>query len=275
MSRATVVLARKEFRDALRNRWFLLDAGAFVVLALGVSFLGLAGGDISGIAGFGRTSAALMNLVLLIVPLMGLSVGALSLSSERERGTLATLLSHPVTRGELLAGKWLGLAGALAVAVAVGFGLPGLIVAGAASAERAGAYLALAGLAFLLALAGLAIGMVVSATARTTAVAVGVAVVLWLVLVFAGDLGLLGAGLAMHLGDAQLLALALANPLTAFRVAAILASGASPETLGPAGVLLEHELGAWDVPLLVALLALWATVPLAFCYRILTRTDLM
>ncbi|MEK7873458.1 MAG: hypothetical protein AAB502_06340, partial [Chloroflexota bacterium] len=63
-----VVLARKEFRDALRNRWFLFYAAVFTILALGLSYLALSGAGMGGLAGFGRTSASLINLVLLIVP---------------------------------------------------------------------------------------------------------------------------------------------------------------------------------------------------------------
>ena len=80
-------LLQKELRDSLRNRWFVLYTVAFTVLALGLSFLALSGAGVVGFAGFGRTAASLINLVLLIVPLMALTVGAQSLAAERERGT--------------------------------------------------------------------------------------------------------------------------------------------------------------------------------------------
>lgn len=275
MSATTVrIIAGKELRDALHNRWFLLDAGAFVVLALAMSYLGMAGADLRGVAGFGRTAAALTSVVLLIVPLMGLSVGALSLSGERERGTLTTLLVQPLSRLELFVGKWCGLAAAMAIAVGVGFGFSGLMIATLGAGDGVAAYLALAGLAFLLALAGLAIGMLISATSQRTAVAIGTAIGAWLTLVFVGDLGILGAGLAMHLGDGQLLALSLINPLTDFRVAAILVAGASPEVLGPSGLVLKHTFGALDVAALVGVLTLWCVAPLAISYRLLRGRDL-
>ena len=69
-------LAQKELRDALRNRWFLLYTVAFAVLALAFSYLALAGAGMVGFAGFGRTAASLINLVLLIMPLMALTIGA-------------------------------------------------------------------------------------------------------------------------------------------------------------------------------------------------------
>lgn len=271
--RTVAVIAAKEMRDALHNRWFLLDAGAFLLLALGLSWLGMAADGIDGMAGFGRTSAALVDLVLLIVPLMGLSVGALSMAAERERGTLATLLSQPLTRLELLAGKWCGLAGSLASAVLLGFGVPGVVMALRGSTQDGGGYLGLAGLSLLVGLSALGLGMLVSCAARSTAVATGLSIGIWLVLVFFGDLGLLGAGLAMNLDSGQLLTIALVNPLTDFRVAAITTAGASRDTFGPAGLLLFDRLGGWTVPALAAAMALWGGLPLAVAYRLLGRKD--
>ena len=63
------VIAREEIRDSLRNRWFLLYAAAFAFLALAVSWISLAGSGGYGFAGYGKTAAGLVNLVLLVVPL--------------------------------------------------------------------------------------------------------------------------------------------------------------------------------------------------------------
>ena len=124
-ARVIAIVARKEVRDALRNRWFLLYAAAFAVLALALSRLSLGDTSAAGFAGFGRTAASLVNLVLLVVPLMGLTLGAASLAGERERGTLPMLLAQPVTRREVLLGKYAGLAQAQGAALALGFGLAG------------------------------------------------------------------------------------------------------------------------------------------------------
>ena len=102
------ILTQKELRDARRNRWFLLYAIAFAGLSLALAWLALSGAGNYGLAGFGRTSASLINLVLLIVPLMGLTLGALSLAGEREKGTLLYLLAQPINQLELLLGKFTG-----------------------------------------------------------------------------------------------------------------------------------------------------------------------
>ena len=79
-------IARRELRDAVRSRWFILYTIAFAGLGLAVSFVSAASTGGTGLAGFGRTTAGLINLVLLVVPLMALTAGAGSIASDRERG---------------------------------------------------------------------------------------------------------------------------------------------------------------------------------------------
>ena len=98
------LIIRKEILDARRNRWFILYTIIFAGLSLGLSWIGLSGIGNYGLSGFGRTSASLINLVLLIVPMMGLTLGASSLAGERERGTLIYILAQPVSRIEVLLG---------------------------------------------------------------------------------------------------------------------------------------------------------------------------
>src|SRR5690554_3896657 len=123
-----IILAQKELRDARRNRWFLLYALAFAGLSLALAWMALSGAGNYGLAGFGRTSASLINLILLIVPLMGLTLGAMGLAGEREQGTLLYMLAQPINQAELLLGKFLGLALALIAALGLGFGLTALLI---------------------------------------------------------------------------------------------------------------------------------------------------
>src|SRR5262249_46193178 len=79
--RATHLLFVKELRAAWRNRWFLLYPIAFPVPALGLCWLSAAGVAGTGYASLGRTAGSLVSLVLLVVPLMGLSLGAQSIAA--------------------------------------------------------------------------------------------------------------------------------------------------------------------------------------------------
>lgn len=260
--RVIALIARKEVRDALRSRWFLLYAAAFAGLALALSRLSLGDGSVAGFAGFGRTAASLINLVLLVVPLMGLTLGAGSLAGERERGTLATLLAQPVARREVLVGKYVGLALALGSALALGFGLAGALVAFGGASASAGAYLRLVGFAMLLALATLAIGMLISSATRRVGAATGVALFVWLGLVFFGDLGLMGTALTMRLDVGTLLGLTLLNPLETYKIAAVGAITGTLDALGPAGTYATRTYGDALAPLLAGVLIAWTVVPL-------------
>lgn len=257
------VLARREAREALRNRWFLLYALAFAVVALGLAAVALAGTGSYGFAGFGRTAASLVNLVLFIVPLMGLTVGAAALAGERERGTLEVLLSHPVNRSEVLLGKYLGAAAALCGALALGFGLSGLVLGLQGGMADVGAYAALFAQSVLLAWAMLSVGFLVSAWARKTAVAMAVALFLWLLFVFLSDLALMGSALAFRLRADQLFGLALLNPLQVFKIGAIRQLHASLDLLGPVGLYATRTLGAALPWALAGALAAWLVLPLA------------
>lgn len=270
-----LILTQKEIKDARRNRWFLLYALAFAGLAIALAWLALAGMGNYGLAGFGRTGASLINLILLIVPLMGLTLGALSLASEREKGTLIYLLAQPISKAELLLGKFIGLALALLAALGLGFGLTGLLIAANSGGTDVRAYLTLVGLTFLLAVASLSLGFLISAAVQRSATAVGIALFLWLLLVFFGDLGVMGTAVVLRLSVNELFALALSNPLQIFKIAAIWNIQNNLELLGPAGVYAMRSYGSNLLWLLIALLLVWTIVPLAITQQLFKRRGIL
>ncbi len=268
-------ITQKELRDARRNRWFILYAAAFAGLALALAWLALSGVGTYGLAGFGRTGASLINLVLLIIPLMGLTLGALSLAGERENGTLVYLMTQPLAQGEMLLGKFLGLAIAILVALVLGFGLSGLLIAWQGGVTQAGDYLTLVVLAFVLAMASLSLGFLISAAVARSATAVGVALFVWLLLVFFGDLGLMGTALVLRLEIGQLFSLALLNPLQIFKMASILAIRSNLEVLGPAGIFAMRTYGSRLMPLLITILLAWTILPLSITYLVFRRKGVL
>src|SRR5262249_4353316 len=82
--RAIALVAGREAGQALGSRWFVLASGCFLVLSLGLSMLGLAGAQRSGLAGFDRTTASVLNLALLFVPLVTLTLGGLAIAGALE-----------------------------------------------------------------------------------------------------------------------------------------------------------------------------------------------
>jgi Cu-processing system permease protein len=253
----------KELKDARRSKWFLLLAAVFAGLALALSLLGMSALGAIGGAGFGRTTASLLNLVVVIVPLMGLLMGALSVAGEREHGTLLTLLAQPVLLEEVLLGKFLGLAAALLGTILFGFGLAALVIAQQNGAPQVGGYLVLIGYTALFGLGFLSVGFLISAMARRTASAIGVAIFAWLVSVFLGDLGLIGTSVVLELSPRSLLWLSLANPAQVFKLAVLQGIQRNLESLGPGGLYATEVLGSWLPIVLTVLLILWFIVPFA------------
>lgn len=265
------ILARKEVRDALRNRWFILYAVCFAALSLALASVALAGTGRFGMAGFGRTAASLVNLVLLIVPLMGLTLGAAALSGERERGTLETLLSQPISRGEVLLGKFFGLAAALLGALAAGFGTTAAVLAIQGASANSLQFVSIFALSVVLGWSMLSVGILISSIARRTTLALGTAIFVWLGFVFLGDLGLMGSAITLRMSAAELLTCALLNPLQVFKMFAVSGMHRSLDLLGPAGLYASQTYGTALPALFGAVLTAWIILPLAAAWAVFSR----
>jgi Cu-processing system permease protein len=150
---------------------------------------------------------------------------------------------------------------ALLGALLFGFGFSGLLIALQGGTADLGAYLALIGFAYLLALVCLSLGFLISAFANRVATAIGAALFLWLALVFFGDLGLMGTAIVLKLQADTLLTLALLNPLQIYKIAAIWNIRESLEVLGPAGLYALRTFAGTFVWILVVILVGWITVP--------------
>jgi Cu-processing system permease protein len=257
-----MLIARREFRDALSSKWFLLYTVAFTTLAIGVSFLSLAGSGEHGFAGFGKTAAGLLNLIMLVVPLMALTAGAGTIAGERERGTLLYLLAQPLSRTELLLGKYVGLAIALTCSLCIGFGLSAGLLAWRAGGVGAASFLMLVLFTSILALSMLSLGVLISVQSRRAGVATGVSLFVWLGLVFLSDLGLMAGTVLFKLRVQEVFALAIVNPLQAFKMNVIVNLNATLDVLGPVGMYATQEYGSSLPWLLTGVIALWCVLPL-------------
>jgi ABC-type transport system involved in multi-copper enzyme maturation permease subunit len=264
------IITTREFREALRNKWLAAYAIGFSLLALALSRASLAAAGYSGLGGFGRTTASLINALLLFTPLLGLMVGAAALAGDRERGSLLYLLSQPVSRGEVFWGKVVGAILAASVALALGFGVAALAL-GASGGGDISAFIGLIGFTFLLMLACLGLGFLISSLARKAAAANGAALVLWLGLAFLGDLGIIGAVLKTNPSPGALLTMLVINPLQVFKLGAIYSLQATLDTLGAAGQYATFHFGERLPLLLGGLLCLWAAGTFSGAFALFNR----
>lgn len=255
------VIAAKEIRDALASKWFWMWTAAFAGLAAFMASVALPGSQVAGFGGFGRTAASLVALSQIIVPLMGLTLGAYSIAGQRENGALRFLLSHPISRSEAFAGTYLGLAVSLAATVFGGFGIAGLITVAQGGGANAASFGRIALLSWLLAVSMLGFGMLISTFTRRGNAALGIAIFVWLGFAFLGDLGVMGTAVATRVPMWGLLASAVLNPVEAFRLASLTAFSGSLDVLGPAGRYAVDTFGDHLGWILFAVVTIWAVVP--------------
>jgi len=268
---SVIAFARREFRDAISSRWFILYTVAFTVLAVAVSFMSLAGSGSHGFAGFGKTTAGLLNLIMLVVPLMALVAGAGSIAGERERGTLLYLLAQPISRVELLLGKYIGLAIALCCSMCIGFGLSAGVLAWRVGGVGINAFVMLVIFTCGLALAMLSVGMLLSVMSRRSGVATGLGLFAWLILVFLSDLGLMAGTILFKLRVQEVFVIGIMNPLQAFKMAVMVNMNASLDVLGPVGMYASQTFGGALPWILALVLGVWTVVPLGIAVLIFRK----
>lgn len=267
------VVAREEYRRALETRWLFAFTGLFAAMVLGVSYFGLVQSGEVGFQGFARVTLSLLNLVLFTVPLTGLVLGVGSVAGSAE--TLPLLLAQPVGRLEVLAGKYLGLVAALGAAQALGFGAGGLIVALQAGPEQIRGFVVLTAVSLVLGSLSLAAALALASILADRVKALAAAIFLWLVLVVAYDLAVLGATALLRGLPLQsvLFPALLLNPVDLSRVLVTLAVG-SGALFGPTSAVLVKFLGGpGGAALGFAALLVQTTVPLIVAARVFGRRD--
>jgi len=215
-----LTIATKEFRDRMRNRWVLAVAVVFTVFALVIAYFGGAQQGAVGFRSIEFTIASLVSLVIYLIPLIALLLGFDAIVGERERGSLDLLLSLPITRLELLLGKYLGLACALTLSTLAGFGLVALLLFHRMSWTSIYHYAGFMVSSVLLGLVFLSLAVLVSVVSRDRTRASGLAIATWFFFVLVYDLLLLGilVGTGGRFGGDALAWLLLLNPADVFRI---------------------------------------------------------
>jgi len=221
--RTIAIIAAKELRDGVRNRWVAAAILLLAALALAIAFLGSGPVGTINASRLSVTVAGLTTLSVYLVPLIALMLSYDAIIGEIERGTLLLLLAHPVRRWQVLCGKFFGHLAILILAISIGYGLVGLAI-WATQSVRPGEALALfnlIGSSVLLGAVFLALGYLLSAVSKERATAAGLAVAVWLVLAVIYDLALLGLIVADDgrvIGETLFSTLLMINPTNAFRV---------------------------------------------------------
>lgn len=269
-----LTLAVKEFRDGLRNKWvggatLLLAALGFAITFLGSSPTGLL--DVKPLA---VTVVSISSLTIFLVPLIALLLGYDAIVGEADRGCLLLMLTYPLSRLELILGKFIGHASILAFATLIGYGSAGVAAAMAGSGDVA-SWQAFASLLFssvLLGLSFLAIAYLVSVTAAERSTAAGVAIGVWLLFVLVYDLALMGLLTASkgRVGGEVFPYLLLLNPADAYRLFNLTSFENVRKISGMAGLAASAH---FPPAVLILALLLWIGGPLSAAIAVFERRE--
>jgi len=275
--RSIALIAGKEVRDGLRNRWVVATTLLLAALALTLAFLGSAPTGTVKVSPLAVTIVSLSSLSIFLLPLIALLLSYDAIVGEIDRGTMALLLAYPVSRWQVLIGKFLGHLAILGFATVLGYGAAGVALALTGSDIDRDAALALAamiGSSVLLGAVFIAIGYLISAAVRDRGTAAGIAIGVWLVFVLLYDMALLGLLVADQgktvTADA-LSWLLLLDPADAYRLLNLTGFANVSMFSGMAGLSEQAHLGQ---PVLLAALVLWVVVPLSLATGCFARRQL-
>jgi Cu-processing system permease protein len=252
------VLAMKELRDGFRNRWV-----AAAIIVLGILALTL---SVLGSAPTGSVRVSELDMMLSFDAMVG----------EFERGTMMLLLTYPVTRWQIIMGKFLGHVLILSIAILLGYGgaVVVLTLVTGSSTEGWPAYAMMMASSLVLGAVFIALGYLVSVLVKERATAIGAAIGLWLVFVVLYDLLLFGA-LTMDkdqlIGQQLFSMLMLVSPTDTYRILNLSSFEGVSEAAGIAGVASEAGLSG---ALLISVMLVWVIAPLMATLLVFQRREL-
>ena len=260
------IITGKEVRDSLRNRWVLAATLLLAALALSLGFLGSSPTGSVKADPLTITVVSLSSLSIFLIPLIAMLLAYDAVIGEIERGTMALLLSYPVSRWQVLVGKFIGHLIILTLATTAGYGLAGIALQLAHGGLDIAAWKPFALLivaSVLLGAAFLAMGYLISAKVKERGTAAGIAIGVWLFFVVIFDMALLGILVAdskQAITAPMLETILLFNPADVYRLLNLTGYENTAMYAGMAGLSGQLTLG---MPVLVAAQLLWIALPCA------------
>ena len=268
-----LTVANKEFHDGLRNRWLVSITLIFALLSIGLTYFGAAASGAVGVTSLSTTVASLASLAVFLIPLIALLLSYDSFVGEQESGTLLLLLTYPLSKSQLLLGKFIGQGSIIALATTLGFGASAvLLYVQLDDMNIFNAFGLFIISAILLGLSFTAISYLISLSVSEKSKAAGFALITWFLFALAFDLALLALLVGVEEGVTQqgLTQLMMLNPTDIFRLVN-LAGLESSDVNGALAVAINASLS--QTQLFSALVA-WVVLPLTLAIFIFKKKKL-
>ncbi len=260
----TLTILKYQWKDLLRGKWIVGYGLIYLLIADAMIRFGSAGP---------KALLSVSNIMLLLIPLVGMIYGALYLYQSREFTEL--LLAQPIDRSSLFWGLFGGLAVPLALAFAVGTALPMIYTGMILSANLSSILLViLLGLVLTILFTGLGFWFALHFF-EDRVKGLGFALVGWLFLAVLYD-GLVLLAI-FTFGDypieKPMLVLALANPIDLARITVLLEFDISA-LMGYTGAVFNRFFGTMlGIGVASASLLVWMGIPLWRSQRQFNKKD--
>ncbi len=238
-----LLVAYLDIRESLRSRWFYVYAIVFGGL-MGLFFIsGITDSVVMGFTGLSRLLLVFMQVTIIILPIFILITTVKSISADRESNILEYMLSFPISLRDYYWGKFLGrfitvfvpVIGALILGI-----VWGLFKGASIPWEMVLLYSALI---FALCIVFLGIAFFISTTVKSHDMALGVAFMVWILLLAFIDVALIGLMMQNRISDEVIITIAMLNPMEAFRMGAIALFDPELTVIGPVAYYLLDSLG--------------------------------
>ncbi|MDR1284763.1 MAG: ABC transporter permease [Campylobacteraceae bacterium] len=243
MKRALWLIICTDLQESFRSRWFLLYSVIFCSLIALFFISGITESRVQGFSGLGRLMLLFIQTCIVTLPIFILISAVRTIVSDRDSNVLEYLLSFPISLKSYYFGKFIGRFIAVIIPIAGAFVLALIwsILKGAEVPYLLFVYYLL--LVFSLIANFLGLSFLISSCVKTQEIALGIAFLVWLLLLAFIDILLIGL-LSSGIGEPDIVfSIALANPLQVFRIGAISLFDPELTVIGPAAYFVLDNFG--------------------------------
>lgn len=256
-------VAKKEIMDNIRNKWIIFASVIFAILTLVTSYFGSHG---QGWLNLGFTIALMMVYVELLIPIIGLLLGYAAITGEIEQGTMNALLPLPITRNEIIIGKFIGLNVVISLTILIGFGLAGGIIALNVSNVNYADYGVFIAASILIGLVFVSFALLLSSVFKKRSTTIGAAIFFWAFFAILFNLifsGILSTNLYYYA--------VLFNPLDLYSY--LIELNVGPVKTMIEGISINYP-SFYSNELMILLLFVWIVLPLVFTILVFKQRDI-
>lgn len=227
------LVAFLDLKESIRAKWFLVYSLVFGGLIAMFFIAGVTESQVMGFSGLSRLLLMYIQVTIVILPIFILITTVRSISGDRDNHILEYMLSFPISLKQYYWGKIAGrfitvfLPVFMAMFVAIIYG----VFKGAAIPWDI--FLLYTGLLFSLSSSFLGIAFFISSIVKSSEVALGIAFFVWIFLLSFIDIALISLMMQNRYEESMIIAIAMANPMEIFRVAAISLFDPELTVMGP------------------------------------------